>query len=95
MCHSQKCISKLGMVIIPLVGIDVQKDFYFGMDDSELYVFFCHGTYAMVKVPSGKNYGQSLFFSGKIHYRWQFPIAMLNFQRVHGLFDDKRFENGL
>ena len=38
-----------------------------------------------VLLPSGKrlhNYGKSPFFNGKIHYKWSFSIAMLNYQRV-------------
>jgi hypothetical protein len=37
-------------------------------------------------LPSGKrlhNYGKSPFlYNGKIHYKWPFSIAMLNYQRV-------------
>ena len=27
-------------------------------------------------------------FNGKIHYKWSFSIAMLNYQRVNHIFDD-------
>ena len=36
-------------------------------------------------LPSGKglhNCGKSPFFMGKFHYKWQFLVAMLNYQRV-------------
>ena len=36
-------------------------------------------------IPSGKlshNYGKWPIFNGKIHYKWWFSIAMLNYQRV-------------
>ena len=36
-------------------------------------------------IPSGKrlrDYGQSPFFYGKTHYKWQFSIAMFVYQRV-------------
>ena len=41
------------------------------------------------KVPSGKltNDGKSPFFNGNTHYKWQFSIAMLNYQRVSGEYN--------
>ena len=49
----------------------------------------------MVVLPSGKrlhNYGTSHFLNGKIHYKTQFSIAMLVYQRALGGFNSEKYD---
>jgi len=38
---------------------------------------------------------RSTIFHGKIHYKWPFSIAMLNYQRVCRLMENNQFCEGL
>jgi len=41
------------------------------------------GKYPLVNIQ--KTMERSTIFHGKTHYKWQFSIAMLNYQRVDGM----------
>jgi hypothetical protein len=43
-----------------------------------------HGPFIIDDLPSGNltQLWKITIFNGKIHYKWQFSIAMLNYQRV-------------
>ena len=42
--------------------------------------------FLFIDIPSGKLW-KIIFFFGKTHYKWQFSIVMLNYQRVVGVIN--------